>query len=190
MLSGPSGVGKDVVLARMKELGRWLHFTVTATTRPRRGTERDGVDYHFVSPPRFEEMVANGELLEWAKVYGHCYGVPKEQVKQALERGLDVIIKADVQGAATIKATAPQALLLFLAPPSMAELEARLRQRETESGIDLGLRLETAREEMKRLPLFDYVVVNHQDQVDLAVAQIDAIISAEKCRVGPRVVEL
>jgi len=178
------------VLDRMKELGRRLHYTVTATTRPQRETERDGVDYHFLSSPRFEEMVAKGEFLEWAKVYGHCYGVPKEQVKQALKRGLDVIIKADVQGAATIKGAAPQALLLFLAPLSKEELEERLRQRKTESGIGLDLRLETAREEMKRLPLFDYVVVNREDQVDLAVAQIDAIISAEKCRVNPRVVEL
>jgi guanylate kinase len=116
--------------------------------------------------------------------------VPKEQVKQALEQGLDVIIKADVQGAATIRRAAPQALLIFLTPPSMAELEARLRQRKTESGFDLNLRLKTAREETKCLPLFDYVVVNRQNQVDLAVAQIDAIISAEKCRVNPRVVEL
>lgn len=190
MLSGPSGVGKDVVLARMKELGRPLHYTVTATTRPQRGTERDGVDYQFLSPAKFEEMVAKGELLEWAKVYGYWYGVPKEQVKQALEQGLDVIIKADVQGAATIRRAAPQALLIFLTPPSMAELEARLRQRKTESGFDLNLRLKTAREETKCLPLFDYVVVNRQNQVDLAVAQIDAIISAEKCRVNPRVVEL
>lgn len=179
-----------MVLARMKELGRQLHYTVTVTTRPQRGTERDGVDYYFLSPARFEEMVARGELLEWAKVYGYCYGVPKEQVKQALKRGLDVIIKADVQGAATIKGAVPQALILFLAPPSMEELEERLRQRQTESGIALDLRLETAREEMKRLPLFDYVVVNREDQVDLAVAQVDAIISAEKCRVNPRVVEL
>lgn len=190
MLSGPSGVGKDVVLARMKELGRPLYYTVTATTRPQRETEKDGVDYHFLSPPRFEEMVARGEFLEWAEVYGQCYGVPKEQVKQALKRGVDVIIKVDVQGAATIKEAAPQALLIFLSSPSREELEARLRQRQTESDIDLHLRLETAREEMKRLPLFDYVVMNHQDQVDLAVAQIDAIINAEKCRVNPRVVEL
>lgn len=190
MLSGPSGVGKDMVLTRMKELGRPLHYTVTATARPQRETEKDGIDYHFLSPAKFEEMIARGELLEWAKVYGHYYGVPREQVKQALERGLDVIIKVDVQGAATIKEAAPQAILLFLTAPSMEELEERLKQRKTESGIDLNLRLEMASEEMKRLPFFDYVVVNRQNQVDHAVAAIDAIIRAEKCRVNPRVVEL
>jgi len=174
----------------MKELKCPLHYTVTATTRPQRQGESDGIDYYFLSPRRFEEMVENGELLEWARVYGHWYGVPREQVKQALEKGLDVIIKTDVQGAATIKEVAPQALLIFLASPSMEELEERLRKRKTESTIDLSLRIETAREEMKRLPLFDYVMVNRQGEVDLAVAQIDAIIAAEKCRVNPRAVEL
>ena len=190
MLSGPSGVGKDAVLARMKELKCPLHYTVTATTRPQRRGEMDGIDYYFLSPHKFEEMVEKGELLEWARVYGHWYGVPRDQVKQALEKGLAAIIKTDVQGAATIKAIAPQALLIFLASPSMEELEERLRKRKTESTIDLSLRIETAHEEMKRLPQFDYVVMNRQGEVDLAVAQIDAIILAEKCRVNPRVVEL
>ena len=189
MLSGPSGVGKDVVLARMKELGYPLHYTVTATTRPQRQGENDGADYHFISAARFEEMVERGELLEWAKVYGNWYGVPKRQVEEALGRGLDVIVKADVQGAATIKGAVPQALLIFLAPPSMEQLEERLRQRKTESTIDLNLRIETAREEMKCLPMFDYVVVNHRDRLDLAVAQIGAIITAEKCRVNQTEVE-
>jgi len=183
-------VGKDAVLARMKELKCPLQYTVTATTRPQRQGERDGIDYYFLSPHKFEEMVEKRELLEWARVYGHWYGVPGKQVKQALEKGLDVIIKADVQGAATIKGVAPQALLIFLASPSMEELEERLRKRKTESAIDLSLRIDTAREEMKRLPQFDYVVVNRQGEVDLAVAQIDTIVLAEKCKVNPRVVEL
>ncbi|MFQ5987655.1 MAG: guanylate kinase [Dehalococcoidia bacterium] len=190
VLSGPSGVGKDVVLARMKELGYPLHYTVTATTRPQREGESDGADYHFISPARFEEMVKRGELLEWAKVYGNWYGVPKRQVEEALGRGLDVIVKADVHGAATIKGAVPQALLIFVAPPSMEQLEERLRQRETESTVDLNLRIETAREEMKCLPMFDYVVVNRQDRLDLAVAQIDAIITAQKCRVTQMEVEI
>jgi guanylate kinase len=135
-------------------------------------------------------MLAKNELLEWAKVYGCFYGVPKEEARQALARGLDVIIKVDVQGAATIKSVAPQSLLIFLAPASMEELEERLRKRKTESGSHLALRIKTALEEMKRLPLFDYVVVNHHDRLDLAVAQIDSIIVAEKCRVNPRVVDL
>jgi len=183
-------VGKDAVLARMKELKCPLQYTVTATTRPQRQGERDGIDYYFLSPHKFEEMVEKRELLEWARVYGHWYGVPGKQVKQALEKGLDVIIKADVQGAATIKGVVPQALLIFLTPPSIEELEERLRKRNTESSIDLSLRIETAREEMKRLLQFDYVVVNRQGEVDRAVAEIDGIIAAEKCRVNPRIVEL
>lgn len=133
-------------------------------------------------------MRERGELLEWAEVYGNWYGVPMQEVKQALERGLDVMVKVDVQGAATIKGIVPQALLIFVAPPSTEELQARLRQRESETTVDLKRRIETADEEMKQLPLFDYVVVN--DKVDQAVAKIDAIITAEKCRANPRVVQL
>ena len=133
-------------------------------------------------------MMERGELLEWAEVYGNWYGVPRQDVKQALERGLDVMVKVDVQGAATIKGIVPQALLIFVAPPSTEELQARLRQRESETTTDLKRRIETADEEMKQLPLFDYVVVN--DKVDQAVAKIDAMITAEKCRANPRVIEL
>lgn len=190
VLSGPSGVGKDAVVDGIKRLGHPFHYAVTATTRPQRQGEKDGVDYHFVSPERFQEMAKSGELLEWAQVYGNLYGVPRREVERPLKEGRDVMVKADVQGAATIKGIAPQVLLIFLAPPSMEELVARLRQRNTESTVDLNQRIETAREEMKRLPLFDYVVVNHHDRVDIALAQIDAIITAEKCRVNPRVVTI
>jgi len=176
------------VLAWVKGSERPLYFTVTATTRPQRKGESNGVDYQFVSKERFEEMVSGGELMEWAEVYGYFYGVPRRQVKEALERGCDVLVKVDVQGAATIKRAVPQALLIFLAPPSMAELEKRVRQRNTESTIDLGRRLATAHEEMNQQGMFDYVVVN--DRVDRAAAQIDAIIAAEKSRKNPRVVEL
>lgn len=190
MLSGPSGVGKDAVVDGLKRLGCPFHYAVTATTRPRRQGEKDGVDYHFVSLERFQGMVKSGELLEWAQVYGNLYGVPRWEVEQPLKEGRDVMVKADVQGAETIKGIAPQALLIFLAPPSMEDLVARLRQRKTESTVDLNQRIETAREEMKRLPFFDYVVVNHHDRVDLAAAQIDAIVTAEKCRVNPRIVTI
>ena len=190
VLSGPSGVGKDAVLTRLREWGHPYHFAVPVTTRPRREQERAGVDYHFVSPARFQEMMDGEELLEWASVYENWYGVPRPPLQQALERGQDVIVKIDVQGAATIKSLVPQAVFIFLVPPSMEELEERLRQRHTESGADLALRLETAREEMKCLSMFDYVVVNPQDRVDWAASQIEAIIRAEKCRVSPRVVKL
>jgi len=174
----------------MKELGRPLHFTVTATTRPKRPGEVNGQDYHFLSPEAFQDMLKRGELLEWAEVYGHLYGVPKAQVRQALARGQDVMVKIDVQGAEHIRQVAPQSVLIFLAPPSTEELARRLRERKTESAAQLELRLKTAREEMERLPLFDYVVVNEQGRLDEAVAQIEAIITAEKCRVNPRQVEI
>lgn len=190
VISGPSGVGKDAVLARMKESGRPLHYVVTATTRPKRPGERDDSDYHFVSKEEFEELIKQGELLEWANVYGNLYGVPKRQVQQALAQGRDVIVKVDVQGAATIKSILPQAVFIFLAPPSVAELERRLKERETESAEEFELRMKTARGEMNALPMFDYVVVNHQDQIEATIAQIDAIICAERCRVKPRVIEL
>ena len=190
VLSGSSGVGKDVVLARLKESGYPLRFITTLTTRTRRTNERDNVDYHFVSMERFQEMIENGELLEWANVYGNWYGVPKEAVKQALDRGEDTILKVDVQGATTIKKILPQAVFIFLMPPSMEELVTRLKQRYTESPSDLALRLETAEEETKQLSLFDYVVVNKWGEIDQAVAEIEAIITAEKCRATPREIAL
>ena len=185
VLSGPSGAGKDAILTRMKELGCPLEYIITVTTRPQRAKERDNVDYHFVSEERFQEMVKKGELLEWANVYGNWYGVPKEPVKQALDRGRDIIVKVDTQGAATIKKNLPQAVFIFLIPPSMEELVLRLKQRQTESPFDLSLRVKIAEEEIKQLSLFDYMVVNKRDRVDLAVADIRAIITAEKCRTSP-----
>ena len=186
ILSGPSGVGKDAVLESMKRTGCPLYYVTTVTTRPRRKAERDGVDYCFVSDPQFRGMVERGEMLEWAEVYRHSYGVPKAQIRQALGRGEDVMVKVDVQGAATIKRLVPQAVAIFVAPPSLEELETRLRRRKTESSVDLELRLKNAREEMETLPAFDYVVVNHKDGVDVVVAQISAIITSEKCRASPR----
>ncbi len=190
VLSGPSGAGKDAVLARLKQSDYPLQYITTLTTRPRRAKEKDNIDYHFVSTEKFQEMIKNNELLEWAKVYGNWYGVPKEPVKQALDRGQDVMVKVDIQGAATIRKILPQAVLIFLVPPSMDELLARLKKRRTESPADLNLRLKTAEEEIKRLSLFDYLVVNRGDKIDLAVSEIKAIITAEKCRVTPREVTL
>jgi len=190
VLSGPSGVGKDTVLATIKELKRPFHYVVTATTRPRRAREKNGVDYHFLSQEEFQQMIDGGQLLEWARVYGNYYGVPKDEIARGLAKGMDVIVKVDVQGAATIKKLLPQAVFIFLLPPSMEELEKRLRQRSSESGADLALRLGRAKEEMESLPLFDYIVTSRQDELKAVVGQIDAIVAAEKCRVKPRVVEL
>ena len=190
VISGPSGAGKDAVLTKMKELGCPLEYIVTVTTRPQRDKERNNVDYHFTSKERFQEMIEGKEFLEWAKVYGNWYGVPKKPVKQALDKGQDIIVKVDIQGAATIKKILPQAVFIFLVPPSMEELVLRLKQRHTESPFDLALRTKTAEEEIKQLSLFDYIVVNKRDGIDLAVSEIKAIITAEKCRVTPREITL
>ena len=190
VLSGPSGVGKDAVLARMRKLGRPFHYVVTATTRPQRAKEKNGIDYHFLSQEEFQQMIDKEQLIEWAKVYGNYYGVPRDEIARALSKGVDVITKVDVQGAATIKKILPQAVFIFLMPPSMKDLELRLKQRHSESSDDLTLRLERAKGEIKSLPLFDYVVTSYQGKLNDVVSQIDAIVAAEKCRVEPKVVKL
>ena len=182
VLSGPSGVGKDAVLDRMKSQDRSLHFAVTATTRLRRSEEVDGVNYYFVSRDRFQQMVSNDELLEWAEVYGNHYGVPRQQVEEALEGGRDVVVKVDVQGAMTIKRAMPQAVLIFLVAPSIEEMKARLRNRRTESAEDMERRIATADYEMSQRDQFDYVVVN--DEVGRAVARIEDIIKSKKGKPG------
>jgi len=184
VISGCSGVGKDAILARMKERGLPFFYAVTATSRPMRPGERDGVDYYFLSREEFERMVQQGEFLEWANVYGNLYGVPKRTVRQALAEGRDAIVKVDVQGAATIKRMEPEAVLIFIAPPSMEELERRLRERKTESGTDLALRLETAKKEMEEMPLFDHVVISHNEGIDQAIDEILAIVEKERARRG------
>jgi len=186
VLSGLSGVGKDAVLTRLRKSHYPLEFIVTVTTRIKRANESDGVHYRFVSENEFQGLISRNEMLEWANVYGNWYGVPKEPVRQALDSGKDVIVKVDVQGAATIKKILPQAVFIFLAPPSMEEIVLRLKRRRTESPSDLELRLKTAGEELQKLSLFDYMVFNRQGEIDRAVADIEAIITAEKCRVTPR----
>ena len=192
VVSGPSGVGKDAVLSslRGRSGGRPWHFAVTATTRPRRSSETDGVDYIFIDPEQFQQMVHQGEFLEHARVYGNSYGVPKKQAREAMEQGKDVILKVDVQGAATIKELAPQGVFIFLVPPSIEDLRKRLTLRATESSNSLGVRLETAQNELEQASSFDYSVVNRDGGLDEAVALIEAIILAEKCRVKPRRVSL
>jgi len=190
VISGPSGVGKDSVLQRMKARGLPFHFVVTATPRPQRQGEIAGVDYQFVNPDRFAEMVERGELLEHALVYNDYKGIPKEQVRQALRSGQDVIMRLDVQGATTIRSLCPEALLIFLSTQTEDELIGRLRARKTETPEGLQLRIATAREELKRLDAFDYVVINADCRLDEAVDTIVAIIQAEHHRTHPRRVTL
>jgi len=186
VLSGPSGVGKDAALSGLKRLDRSWHFVVTATTRPQRAGERDGVDYEFLDTETFLRMKEQGEFLECAEVYGRWYGVPRTQVRRGLDAGKDVILKVDVQGAETVRGIAPGAVFIFLVPGKFDELRMRLSQRMTESSPEMELRLRTAREELTRANEFDHQVVNHEGHLDQAIADIDAIITKEKTREVPR----
>ncbi|HEY4689808.1 MAG TPA: guanylate kinase [Anaerolineae bacterium] len=190
VLSGPSGVGKDSVLAGLEKTGLPFHFVVTANTRPRRPGEIEGQDYHFVSMSEFTEMIEQGELLEYAVVYGDYKGIPKQQVRQALASGQDVIMRLDVQGAMTIRRLVPEAVLIFLMAGSEEELMARLHSRQTETPDTLKLRIVTAREELKRLDEFDYIVLNRAEALDETVEAVVSIICAEHCRVHQRQVTL
>ena len=190
VISGPSGVGKDMTITRLKELGYPFHFVVTATTRPQRPNEVDGVDYFFISTGEFAEMIERGELLEYAVVYGDYKGIPKAQVREALASDKDVIMRIDVQGAATIRRLVPEAVLIYLSAESEEALVRRLQERKTEPEDQLKMRIATARQELKRLDLFDYVVINAEDQLDQTCEKIAAIITAEKCRVEQREINL
>jgi guanylate kinase len=190
VISGPSGVGKDTVIQRMKERNLPFHFVVTATTRPARPEEQQGVDYFFVSHDQFAEMIEQGELLEYAIVYNDYKGIPKAQVREALASGKDVVMRVDVQGAATVRELCPQALLIFLTTQDEDELVARLLARKTETPEGLKLRIATARQEQKRIGEFDYVVINRDYLLDETVDTIVAIIQAEHARVNHRQVTL
>jgi guanylate kinase len=183
VISGPSGVGKDETIKHMQQRGYPFHFVVTATTRPRRPNEVDGRDYHFVSVADFAGKIDEGELLEYAVVYGDYKGIPKQQVRDALTSGKDVILRIDVQGAATIRQKIGGAVFVFLAAESIAELERRLHERKSEPSDALKMRIATARQEMKRAVEFDYLVVNRRGHLDETVDTILSVICAEKHRV-------
>jgi guanylate kinase len=191
ILSGPSGVGKDtiaqLILAQRPDD---FQFVVTATTRPSRAGEVHGHDYFFVNSDEFARMINEGELLEYAIVYNDFKGIPKQQIREALASGKNVLMRVDVQGAATVKRLIPAAISIFLSTPSEEELARRLRQRKSDSGEGLNLRIATARQEMKRLSEFDYCVVNAEDEQERAVEQILSIVEAECCRVNQQPVLL
>ena len=190
VISGPSGVGKDTVLARMKERGLSLHFTVTATTRPPREENSADPLLALLSEEAFDRLLEEDGLLEHAQVYGYRYGVPKAPVREALERGQDVVVRVDTQGAASIKKLAPAAILIFLAPPSLKELEARLRARGLDDAETIQRRLQAASQEMEQASKFDHTVVNEEDGVDDVVDRVIAIMAAERSRAGRRPVVL
>jgi guanylate kinase len=190
VISGPSGVGKDTVLQRMKERELPFHFVVTATTRPKRENEVHGEDYFFVSKDEFARMIEADELLEYAIVYNDYKGIPKQRVREALASGKDVVMRIDVQGAATIRKLAPEALLIFLTTTGAEEMVNRLKARKSENSEGLALRIATTRQELKRIDEFDYVVVNSDFHLDETVDTLVAIIQAEHHRVRPRKVNL
>ena len=184
ILTGPSGVGKDAALNELKKMDRPWHYVVTATTRLIRHNEIDGVDYIFMEESEFKLSLDQNEFLESANVYERWYGVPKSQVSEPLKNGLDVILKVDIQGAATIKSLIPQAISIFMIPGTLNDLENRLRTRMTESEEQLKLRLEVAKTELTKLNNFEYYIINEEDNLESTVRQIDTIITAEKQRLN------
>ncbi len=184
VISGPSGLGKDAVIAEMRASEPALAFAVTATTRPIRPGEVDGRDYVFLTRKRFEATLAEDGFLEHAEVYGNRYGVPREGVRAALDAGSDVIVKIDVQGAATIRRIAPDALLSVLAAPSPEELERRLRARKTDSPEQLAVRIETAQHGTQQAGWFDLTIVNETGAVGGTVARIVEAMEEQRRR-GP-----
>ena len=183
VLSGPSGAGKSTVVAKLMERRNDVCFSVSATTRAPRPGEQDGVNYFFVSREQFEEMVRTGAMLEHAEYVWNCYGTPRAYVEQRLEEGYNVILDIEVQGARQVKAAAPEAVLVFLIPPTLEELERRLRSRGTESDEVIRGRLERAKEEC-RSDFYRYIVVN--DDADTAAKELDATITAEQCSYNDR----
>jgi len=190
VISGPSGVGKDATIQLVKERGYPCYFVVTATTRPKRPGEVDGVDYHFVTETAFADMIARGELIEHALVYGQYKGIPKAGIRAALASGRDVVMRIDVQGAATVRRLVPQAVTIFLTAESEEALIERLRRRHTDNETQLQQRIITARAELQRANEFKYRVVNCECSLDETVDQVIAIIQAEKCRTDWQAVTL
>ena len=184
VVSGSSGVGKDAVVRRLLELRPELGMVVTATDRAMRPGEVDGRDYHFVSTAEFERMARDGELVEHAVVYGQHKGIPKRSVRDRVDAGLDVVLRLDVQGAATVRRMIPEAVHVFLAAESEGALARRLAARGTETVAELAERVETARAETARIDEFDYVVVNAEGKLEDAAERVAAVVDAEKCRRG------
>lgn len=180
VLAAPSGTGKTTLARRLVEESQEFCFSVSATTREPRGEERDGVDYHFLDAQAFEAMIQEGELAEWAQVHGRMYGTPRRELELAAEQGLHVVLDIDVQGARLIRASVPDALLVFVLPPSVDVLLGRLTGRGTEEAAQVARRLRTALGELQAVSEFDHVVVN--DELDRCLEEIRGIVRAEARR--------
>lgn len=182
VLSGPSGVGKGTLVQCYLEAYPQTFLSISATTRLPRSCEQDGVHYRFIDLDRFQEMRKRGELLEWAEVFGDLYGSPRRPVEDALAEGRDVILEIDVQGGLKVRQAMPEAVLLFVLPPTFEELSRRLCARRTESPERIEFRLQTAQLELQALSQYDYVLVN--DRLEEAVATIRSIVEAERHRIS------
>jgi guanylate kinase len=184
IISGPSGVGKDAVIDALRQRGRTpdYHYVVTCTTRSRRPGEVDGVSYHFLDRRAFLGLREGGELLEANEVHGNWYGTPRAQVRQALAAGHDVILKIDVQGAQVVKENVPEAILIFIVPPSLESLFQRLKSRATETADQLELRQRNAAIELARQDDYDYIVENRDGEVEATAERIERILDLERTR--------
>ena len=183
MVAGPSGVGKGTVVRLVRERNPAIHLSVSATTRAPRSGEREGVEYRFVSDEIFDRMIEAGELLEWEEIFGHRSGTPAEPVRRALGAGTDVLLELDVTGARHVREVMPRAVLILLEPPTMEELERRLRSRGTETEEGLARRLAKADRELDQREAFDVVIVN--DDAERAADEVAAIIDASPQVDGP-----
>lgn len=182
VLSGPSGAGKGAVRARLRERHPEVRYGVSATTRHPRMGEVEGQSYHFLSRQDFEDRIALGDFVEWAEVYGNLYGTPRQPAESWLVAGHDVVVEKDIQGALKLKEVYPDAVFVFILPPSMEALRQRIEQRGSETPESRDRRLACAAGEMAYIGRYDYAVIN--DQLDAAVDKLEAIMTAEKCRVG------
>lgn len=184
VLSGPSGVGKSTVISELLSERGDIYFSVSFTTRAPRVGEADGVNYNFVTREQFEAMIARDELLEYAEYVNNYYGTSLKVIQDKLDAGIDVLLDIEVQGAAKVRAKCPEAVLIFIIPPSFEELSRRLHGRNTDGEEVIAGRLKKAREEYQEIPRYDYLVVN--DKVSAAAAEIIAVLTAESCRTRNR----
>ncbi len=190
VLSAPSGTGKDTVINALKQQGMDFYVVASVTTRAPRPGESEGNPYHFVSLEEFEQLMAHDELLEYANVHGNWYGQPRQAIRDNLRAGRDVLLKIDVQGAATIRRKVPEAIFIFLVPSSLEELAQRLTNRHTETDAERTRRLTDARKELAEKDWYDYVIVNRQNHLQEAVDQLRAIMLAEHARTHPRNIDI